>query len=264
MFPTLFKIGPVAIHSYGTLLMLGFVAGILLSVREAKRLDISPEVPLDLGIWVLIVGVVFARGTHVLLDWGEFANRPVEILCVWRTPGLSFHGGLAGGVLAGLVFTWRSRLPFWTVADMVTPGIALAYGIARFGCLLNGCCYGMPTGRPWAVEFAYWGDSEVRTLPSHPTQVYAALGSFAILGILLAVRGRLRAGGQLFLLYLILYAPMRAAVEVLRRGETAEVLFGDVTEAQAASAVIFVAALWGFIVKGRRHTVAESGEPDSQ
>lgn len=264
MFPTLFKIGPLTIHSYGTLLMVGFVAGILLSMREARRLDVSPEIPLDLGVWVLLAGVVFARATHVLLDWGAFANRPAEILYVWRTPGLSFHGGLAGGVLAGLVFTWGRKLPFWTMADMLAPGLALGYGIARFGCLLNGCCFGGPTSLPWGVQFPLWPDSAITTEPSHPTQVYSALGSFVILGILLAVRGRLRVSGQLFLLYLILYAPMRAAVEVLRRGVTADVLFDGVTEAQAASAVIFVAALWGFIVKSRRHARAESGGPESQ
>jgi len=224
----------------------------------------SPEIPLDLGVWVLIASVAFARFTHVLLDWGDFANRPAEILYVWRTPGLSFHGGLAGGVLAGLVFTWRRKLPFWTVADMVAPGLALGYGIARFGCLLNGCCYGGPTDLPWGVRFPLWPDSAIATEPSHPTQVYSALGSFGILAVLLAVRKRLPGTGQLFLLYLILYAPMRAAVEVLRRGVTADVLFDGVTQAQAASAVIFVAALWAFIVKGRRHARTESGGPESQ
>ncbi|MBN1458969.1 MAG: prolipoprotein diacylglyceryl transferase [Armatimonadetes bacterium] len=264
MFPTLFKIGPVTIHSYGTLLMVGFVAGILLSIREAKRLNMSPEIPLDLGVWVLIAGVVFARTTHVLLDWGAFANRPAEILYVWRTPGLSFHGGLAGGVLAGLLFTWRRGLSFWTVADMLAPGLALGYGIARFGCLLNGCCFGGPTDLPWGVKFPLWPDSLITTGPSHPTQLYSALGSFIILAILLTVRRRLPGNGQLFLLYLMLYAPMRAAVEVLRKGYTADVLFDGVTEAQAASAVIFVAALWGFIAKGRRRTPADAGERENE
>jgi len=61
MFPILFRIGPITVHSYGTLLMLGFIAGILFARREARRLRLSQDIPLDLGIWVLIAGVLCAR-----------------------------------------------------------------------------------------------------------------------------------------------------------------------------------------------------------
>ena len=65
MYRTLFRIGPVEIHGYGTLLMVGFLAAILLSRREARRLGLSSEVPLDLGIWVLLAGVAMARAMYV-------------------------------------------------------------------------------------------------------------------------------------------------------------------------------------------------------
>jgi len=260
MHPTLFRIGPVAVHSYGTLLMLGFLAGVLLSRREARRLRLSPEVPLDLGIWVLIAGVVCARALFVALNWADFAARPLEVLYVWREGGLSFHGGLLGGVLAGMLFAHRRGISFWTLADTVTPGLALGYGIARFGCLLNGCCYGGPTGLPWGLRFPLWPDSQITTEPSHPTQIYAALGSFLILAGLMAVRGRLKGQGQLFLLYLMLYAPLRSAIEVLRKGYTARVLLDGLTEAQAASIVIFVAALVGFLLRGRSRKRSDKAE----
>jgi phosphatidylglycerol:prolipoprotein diacylglycerol transferase len=265
MCPTLFTIGPVRVHSYGMLLMVGFVAGVLLSRREARRLGLSPDVPLDLGVWLLIAGVVFARALYVAMNWPEFAPRPMEVLYVWREGGLSFHGGLLGGVLAAAAFAHRRDISFWTLADMMTPGLALGYGIARFGCFLNGCCYGLPTDLPWGVRFPLWPDSQITTEPSHPTQIYSALGSFAIFGVLMLVRGRLAARGQLFLLYLILYAPMRAAIEVLRKGVTATVLFDGMTQAQVASAVIFVAALAAFVQRGRgrRHT-SQSGAPRNQ
>ncbi|HUU54943.1 MAG TPA: prolipoprotein diacylglyceryl transferase [Armatimonadota bacterium] len=252
MYRTLFRIGPLEIHGYGTLLMVGFVAAILLSRREARRLGLSPEIPLDLGIWALMAGVVAARGLYVLLNWSAFAQRPSEMLYIWREGGLSFHGGLLGGVLAGLLFARRQGLQFWTVADMAAPGLALGYGIARFGCLLNGCCYGAPTSLPWGMRFPLWPDSLITTDPSHPTQIYSALGSFLVLAVLLAARNRLKVPGQLFLLYLMLYAPVRAAVEVLRKHYTARVLLDGITEAQAASAVIFAAALLGFILLARR------------
>jgi len=264
MYRTLFRIGPVEIHGYGTLLMLGFIAAILLSLREARRLGLSPEVPLDLGIWVLAAGVVMARVMYVLLNWSAFAAHPVEILYIWREGGLSFHGGLLGGVLAGLEFARRQGVRFWTLADMAAPGLALGYGIARFGCLLNGCCYGAPTDLPWAMRFPLWPDSAIMTDPSHPTQLYSALGSFLVLGVLLAVRTRLRVRGQLFLLYLMLSAPVRAVVEIFREGYTARALVGPITEAQVASAVIFAAALVGFVFlwRGASDEVSDEGVAD--
>jgi len=241
--------------------MLGFIAGILLSRREARRLGLSTDIPLDLGVWVLIAGIAFARAMYVLLDWEFFADRPLEILYVWREGGLSFHGGLLGGILAGIVFTWQRKLSFWKIADMVAPGLALGYGIARFGCLLNGCCYGAPTDLPWGVQFPRWPDSEIMTAPLHPTQIYAALGSWTILAVLMACRRRLTAPGQLFCLYLMLYAPMRSIVEVFRRGYSAQVLFDGVTEAQAASAFIFLIACVGFVIRGRRARSGAEREP---
>ena len=141
------------------------------------------------------------------------------------------------------------------MADMAAPGLALGYGIARFGCLLNGCCYGSPTDLPWAMRFPLWPDSAIMTDPSHPTQVYSALGSFLVLAVLLLVRNRLKVRGQLFLLYLMLSAPVRGVVEIFREGYTARALVGSITEAQVASAAIFAAALVGFVLLGR-------GEPD--
>jgi len=261
VFPVLVRIGPVTIHSYGTLLMLGFIAGILLARREARRLGLSQEVALDLGVWVLIAGVACARGLFVALNWWDFAARPVEALYIWREGGLSFHGALLGGVVAGILFARRRGLSFWALADMSAPGLALGYGIARFGCLLNGCCYGAPTDLPWAVRFPYFPDSAITTDPSHPTQVYSALGSFAILAILMWLRRLLPARGQLFLAYLMLYSVVRSGVEVLRKGYTARVLFDGITEAQAASAVIFAAALIAFLLLGRRAARGPAANP---
>ncbi len=257
MCPTLFRIGPVEIHSYGAMLMLGFVAGILLSRREARRLGLSVDLPLDLGIWILVAAVVCARLVFVALNWPDFAPRPAEALYVWREGGLSFHGGLLGGVAATLVFAHARRTSFWTIAGMMTPGLALGYGIARLGCFLNGCCYGAPTSLPWGVKFP---TAELPNIARHPTQIYAALGSFAILGILMAIRKRLGSPGQLFLVYLMLYSVMRAGIEVLRRGETAKTLADGVTQAQFASALIFVAAAVSYALLSRKRRATDGSD----
>ena len=252
MFPTLFHIGPVAVHSYGTLLMLGFIGGILLARREAKRLGLPDELAVDLGLWVLVAAVIGARALFVALNWPDFSGRPQEAFFIWQTGGLSFHGGLIGGIVAAELLARRRRVSFAALADMGTPGIALGYGIARFGCFLNGCCRGVSTSLPWGVRFPIFPDSSILTPPSHPTQIYSALGSFLILAVLLAVRVRFPVRGQLFLFYLALYSVLRSAVEVLRKEVTAKVLVDGITQAQALSAVVFVAAIVGIYLLGRR------------
>jgi phosphatidylglycerol:prolipoprotein diacylglycerol transferase len=260
MFPTLFRIGPVEIHSYGTMLMLGFVAGILLARRSARRAGLPADLPLDLGVWLLIAGVIGSRLLFVAINWHLYLGRPVEMVRIWDDGGLSFHGGLLGGVVAAAIFARRRGLSFWALADMAAPGLALGYGIARFGCLLNGCCYGAPTALPWGIEFPIWPDSQVTTDPSHPTQIYSALGSFLILGVLLRAEGRLRGRGRLFLLYLLLYSALRAAVEVLRKGYTAGVLVAGLTEAQVASAAIILLALILFFRLPARAAAPATGD----
>jgi len=81
-----------------------------------------------------------------------------------------------------------------------------------------------------------------------------------VLAVLLLVRNRLKVRGQLFLLYLMLYAPVCAVVEIFREGYTARALVDGITEAQVASAVIFAAALVGFVLLGRRGMVDVAGE----
>lgn len=260
MFPDLFHIGPLAVHSYGTLLMLGFLAGIWLASKQARRLGLPPDLAIDLGLWTLVGAVIFARGAFAALNWSDFASDPKQMLFIWREGGLTFHGGLLGGTLAAALLARRRRVSFWSLADMAAPALALGYAIARIGCLLNGCCYGAPTSLPWGMRFPVFPDAGITTQPSHPTQIYSSLGSLLILFILLKARAHLPARGQLFCLYLALYSIMRGAIEVLRRDFTAVRLVDGITQAQAVSFVILLAAVLGLLLLGRRQAPAAKPE----
>jgi phosphatidylglycerol:prolipoprotein diacylglycerol transferase len=114
------------------------------------------------------------------------------------------------------------------------------------------------------MRFPLYPDSHIATDPSHPTQIYSAAGSFLIMAVLLWARARTPARGQLFLLYLMLYSVIRAGIEALRSGYTAQVLFDGITQGQMASAVIFVAALFVYLSLGiRRASETETGEGGS-
>jgi phosphatidylglycerol:prolipoprotein diacylglycerol transferase len=236
VFPVLFRLGPVTIYAYGAMLLLAFAAGELLAQREARRRGLNPELILDLAIWVLVSSLVFARLTYILFHLADYARYPRELLFAWS--GLSFHGGLFGGVLAGWLFARRRKVSFLALADTVTPSLALGYAIARIGCFLNGCCYGGPTDLPWGVIFP----SVLERV--HPVQLYDSFANLLLFLALWRLRGRLAISGQLFFLYLGLYSIIRFFMEILRRGYTSRTLFDSITAAQLASIALLALSAW--------------------
>ena len=87
--------------------------------------------------------------------------------------GLVYYGGLIGASLACIIYSAWKKLPLWRLADILAPSIALGYVFGRFGCLMNGCCYGRPTTMPWGIRFPAGHE----TYPNfvHPTQIYDSL-----------------------------------------------------------------------------------------
>ncbi len=94
MYPVLFHFGSIVIHSYGVMLMLGFLAGLALTRRQAPRHGLSPDLALDLGVWILLASVVFARVLFLALSWSSHPVSFLDAIAVWREAGLSFFGGL--------------------------------------------------------------------------------------------------------------------------------------------------------------------------
>ena len=246
---TLFEIFGVPIRSYGLMMVIGFAAGLWRATRVCRKRGIEPERVYDLALIVLLSGVVGARLVFILINPDTESFR--EFFAVWQG-GLSFHGGVAFALLCGYLYTRRAGLGFWKCADLLAPSGAIGYGFTRIGCFLNGCCYGAPCSLPWAVRFNEHG---VLTPPSHPTQIYASLASFAIFFLLTRLERQQRAPGFVFISYLALYSVYRFLIEYLRAGYSAQFWFGGLTQAQIASAAIFAvcaAALWRVYLRPRK------------
>ncbi|HUV05397.1 MAG TPA: prolipoprotein diacylglyceryl transferase [Armatimonadota bacterium] len=246
MHSTLFKIGPVPIRAYGLMMAIAVIVGLIRTLLAAKRAGIKREHVADSGLYGLFAGILSAHIASILLDLPYYWHYPSEILDLWRgvfsasggLTGLSFHGGLIGAAVAVLIYTRRKGISFLAMADLFSPGLALGYGIARIGCFLNGCCYGIPTSLPWAARFQVDAVSGELTPPSHPTQLYALAASILIYVALVAVERRRRYAGQVFVNYLALYSVYRFFIEFLRKGVTAEVAFWGMTEAQVVSLIV--------------------------
>jgi phosphatidylglycerol:prolipoprotein diacylglycerol transferase len=242
MFPTLFHIGPIPIRTYGVMVLIGFLLALWYAMATARRRMagrkpeepgvITPEHVFDMAIVGLFVGIVGARLLYVLLDPGEFRERPLDILKTW-TGGVT----VVGAILAGIPYLWwycrRHRLPFLAFADIAAPAFALGQAVGRIGCFLNGCCYGHACDLPWAMRFPLDEQGRLWTQPSHPTQLYATAMSLLIWFLLDRRSRRSHPVGELFIGYLTLYCISRFIEEHFRKGATASLFALGLTHAQA-------------------------------
>jgi phosphatidylglycerol:prolipoprotein diacylglycerol transferase len=188
------------------MLALGIILCAFLLSREIKGTGITMDVLLDLIFWVVLCGILGARIFYVFLNLTYFIQRPAEMLMIHKG-GLAWQGSLIGGIIAGVVFIRKKRLPFLKVLDLSAPYIALGQSIGRIGCFLNGCCYGRPVG--WGIYFP------VHDARLHPTQLYSSVGLFLVFVLLRVYRKNARPGG-VFILYLILASVLRFFIEFFR------------------------------------------------
>lgn len=208
MHPVLLEIGPLIIYSYGFMLMIAFLLSIFIAVREAKARAISADVVYDLAFWILLGGLIGARLSFVFYNWPLFVVNPWEAFAVWEG-GLSFYGGLVGGLIAGLAFVYWKNLPVEDLFDIVGLVLPLGIAVGRVGCFLNGCCYGKPTQVPWGVTFPSLG------YKVHPTQLYELVYAFFIFLFLYFYRYRI-GRGNVFFVFLLIYSFFRFLNEFLR------------------------------------------------
>jgi phosphatidylglycerol:prolipoprotein diacylglycerol transferase len=240
MHPVLFRLGSLEIHTYGVLVAAGFLAGITTAAWRAKKSEgIEPERINDLGVVLIVAGMLGGKIFHILFFWDDF-------IAGWRAAGLAslregfvFYGGFICASLATVVYTRLKKLPLAKVFDAFAPSAALGHAFGRLGCFFEGCCYGKACALPWAVKFP-------RTFTAvHPTQLYEVAGNLAIFAALSAFYRHKRFDGQILLLYIASYGALRFVVEFFR-GDYDVHYFGVFTIGHVIAAVMLVAALVGW------------------
>lgn len=217
MHPLLLKIGFIKLHTYGLMIVIGFLFGLYLIYQEAKRQGLDADRVVDLSFLGLGFGLVGGRIVYILTRLDYFGQHPLEVFYFWEG-GLVFYGGFIGGALAFWYFSRKYKLPTLKVMDMATPSLAIAHFFGRLGCFSAGCCYGKaaPTGLPWAVTFSDPLSLAPPGIPLHPTQLYDALNALIIFSVLMFFRRREKFTGQLLVIYLMMYSVGRSIVEIYR------------------------------------------------
>ena len=269
MYPVLFRIGEFPINTYGVFLALAFLCAILVTVKLAERDGLPRQKIYDLSLWMLLASLV---GSKILMLFTEPEYRQdlgqLLSLDFLRSGGV-FYGGLLGAVIVGYLLMRRYKLPWWRTADACAPGIALGNFFGRQGCFAAGCCWGEPTNLPWGVKFTELGH-QITGVPIdtylHPTQLYESFSMLIVFFFLLWLFKHRKFGGQVILVYAVLYSTIRFAIEFVRGDPRGDILglttLTGLSTSQLLSIVVGVTALIVLIVRWRRTRIPSADYAD--
>ena len=250
--------GPLDVRWYGLGYLFAFVVGYLVLRKLAREgfLRLDPIVIGDLVFSLMLGTILGGRLGYILFyDFPAFAENPARILRIWEG-GLSFHGGLAGVLIAAALFARRNRFSFLNVGDSLALGVPFGIFAVRVANFINGELYGRIASPdvPWAMRFptdpvaleimgaeavgmrerevmistAYetnmWGPISEQVPLRHPSQLYEALTEGLVLGLVLwAVyfwarkRKIVLPDGMLGGIFLLGYGVFRSIMEIFRQ-----------------------------------------------
>jgi phosphatidylglycerol:prolipoprotein diacylglycerol transferase len=230
MYPTFFRIGNFDITSFGVLVAIGALVGLWVFGRELARSGLPPSAG-DAAMAGVFGGLLGAKLLWVAEHLGE---EPFRALLFSRG-GMSWFGGLVGGVGTALIVLWRRHVPITPTLAAATPALAIGHAIGRIGCFLVGDDYGRPSNLPWAVAFPR--GLPPTDLPVHPTQLYEAFALAVVAWLLIRWRRRSVPDAIVLGRYLVLAGSIRFAIEFIRVNER---IVGPLTLAHLVSLALMI------------------------
>ena len=247
MFPILFRIGDFEVTTFGVMVAVAAAVGYWLFRRELRRSGL-PDSASDAAVWGIAAGLAGAK----LLWVGEHAREEPFIELLLSRGGLSWFGGLIGGVGVGVAILVHRQVPLIPALAAATPALAFGHLLGRIGCFLVGDDYGGPTDLPWGVAFP--DGLPPTTVPVHPTQLYEAI-FLGWLGWML-VRWRRKGVNDRTVLarYLLLAGAARFAIEFIRVNTR---VLGPLTVAHLVALSLTIAGL--LLMAPRPVTVRDRG-----
>ena len=170
--PVALSFGPLKIHWYGLMYLIGFVGSWYYGMSRAKRDDIAwTRKQVEDVIFYGALGVILGGrlGYTLFYNFASFIDNPISIFYIWQG-GMSYHGGMLGVFIGLYLFGRKNGLSFFQVSDYIAPWVPIGLGAGRLGNFINMELPGraMETVMPWALDY---GDHIAR----HPSSLYQFL-----------------------------------------------------------------------------------------
>jgi len=245
--PIAFTIGTVSIRWYGIFIALAIIWIIVWLAWQLKRgARISYDTIFTAALVGVPSGIIISRLLHVVDNIVvaklhpelagtviDYTQHPGQII---GAEGLTAYGAVLGAALGIWIYVKITKKEIGYFFDLIAPSVVVAQAvIGRIGCTLNGCCYGVETGLPWGVVYTNPASLAPLGVAVHPTTIYEIIYGLIVFGVLVALRGRFKPPGSLFLIYLGLYAIWRLGIDFIREGNP--FLFG-LHQAQVISIIV--------------------------
>ncbi len=233
--PVALSLGPVKIHWYGIMYLVGFSAAWWLGKLRAKlpNAPMNAEQVGDLIFYCALGAVLGGRLGYVFFyDFSSFLADPISLFKVWQG-GMAFHGGLIGVIVAMILFARKLGRTFWEIADFTAPLTPIGFGAVRFANFINGELWGKVTDVPWGMVFPHAG-----ALPRHPSQLYQSFFEGVVLFLILwFFSKKSRPMGAVSGLFLLTYGALRILAEFFRQPDAhiGYLAFGWLTQGQLLS-----------------------------
>ncbi len=261
MHPNIISLGPFVVRSYGLMLALGFLSGIMLAASRAKKVGENPDHIYNISVWIVFSALIGVRLYYVLVNLDEFRVQgemfflkryaivfknifwPVGADGQIGISGLILYGGLIAATTAAVTYLYRNKLSVAKYLDIIAPSLGLGQFFTRIGCFLNGCCFGKPTESSIGMIFP---DNSVAGMyyPGihiHPSQLYNSLAGLVIFLTLLYVERYKRFDGFLALVYFMMYAVIRFSTDFTRHYDS-NLRFHGFTHNQVLGIFVFIIA----------------------
>lgn len=247
--PYSFTVFGFEIYFYGVIIAAAFILAALFCARKAAEFGLTSDDLFDLVIWLIPACIIGARLYYVLFKLDYFIANPSKIFSL-RDGGLAIYGGIIAGVITGIIWSRRKKIPIFAVGDLASFGLLIGQAVGRWGNFINREAFGAETDVFCRMGLTMPGQE---TLYVHPTFLYESLWNLAGLIILcvLSKLGKRKYDGQFFWTYILWYGLGRAWIEGLR---TDSLYIGstDIRVSQLLAAVSALAALIVLIINAKK------------
>lgn len=269
------SIGNFQIMFYGIIIAIGFLAGLLVAQKEARRTGQNPEIYMDYLLCMVVPAIIGARAYYVIFSWDYYKNNPIEVLYL-RQGGLGIVGGVTAAILVLLIFAKVRKQKTLLMLDTMSMGLLVGQIIGRWGNFFNREAFGGYTDGLFAMQIPlkYFeqygrlgelnnggildhlvtlnvGGQTLDYIQVHPTFLYEGLWNCLILLIIFLYRKHKKFDGELFCIYLMGYGMGRFLIESLRIDQL-QIGHTGIAATQVVCICIFIGGLIGIIMGRRR------------